>query len=516
MDWGTLLRESVANIRQLSLHYPVEKDAAKVTRKYPMRINPYYLSLIKERGDAIWKQSVPDIRELEDEEGVPDPLHEENDSPVAGLVHRYPDRVLLLVSDRCAMYCRFCTRKRSVGDPFKRIKKEQVLKGIEYIREHAEIRDILISGGDPLLLKDEELAFFLEPLKEIKHVEVLRIGTRVPCALPQRITDGLVSLLRRYHPLYINTHFNHPVEFTEESRKACSKIADAGIPLGDQTVLLKGLNDSVDVMNALIRGLWSMRMTPYYIYQADLTKGTKHFRTDVEVGIEIFKSLKFHPSLPMPHFVIDAPGGGGKIPITPECGFYDVINGDGIEALNLDYLEYNVLKSGLEDARDKGAAIIAIELGSFKIEREDKEDKRVYELLTQYHPIYINTHLNHPDELTEDVKRVSSMLSDAGVPLGDRIDLIEGVNDDPKVIKELVLGLLKFRVKPYYLHADREEDGLAIINSLRGFTTGMAVPHLVVGDRIICPNYIEEKTDEKIVLRNYQGRTFEYPNALSL
>ncbi len=507
MDWGTLLRESAANIRQLSLYYPVEKDVAKLTRKYPMRINPYYLSLIKEREDAIWKQSMPDIRELEDEEGVPDPLHEDEDSPVAGLVHRYPDRVLLLVSNRCAMYCRFCTRKRGVGDPFKRIKKEQALKGIEYIREHEEIRDVLISGGDPLLLKDEELAFFLERLREIKHIEVLRIGTRVPCSLPQRITDGLVSLLRRYHPLYINAHFNHPGEFTEESRRACSRIADAGIPLGDQTVLLKGVNDSVDVMNAMIRGLWSMRVTPYYIYQADLTKGTKHFRTDVDEGIEIFKSLKFHPSLPMPHFVIDAPGGGGKIPITPECRFYDDVNGNDIKALNLESLEYNTLKSGLEDARGKVAEIIVIELG----EIEDKEDKGVYELLKQYHPIYINMHLNHPDELTDDVKRVSSMLSDAGVPLGNRINLIEGVNNDPKVIKELVLGLLKLRVKPYYLHADREKDGLAIVNSLRGFTTGMAVPHLVVGDRIICPNYIVEKTSEKIVLRNYQGRTFEYP-----
>lgn len=512
MDWGTLLRESAANIRQLSLYYPVEKDAAKVTRKYPMRINPYYLSLIKEREDAIWKQSVPDLRELEDEEGVPDPLHEENDSPVAGLVHRYPDRVLLLVSNRCAMYCRFCTRKRGVGDPFKRIKKEQVLNGIEYIREHEEIRDVLISGGDPLLLKDEELAFFLERLKEIKHVEVLRIGTRVACSLPQRITDGLVSLLRRYHPLYINTHFNHPGEFTEESRRACSTIADAGIPLGDQTVLLRGINDSVDVMNALIRGLWSMRVMPYYIYQADLTKGTKHFRTDVDLGIEIFKRLKFHPSLPMPHFVIDAPGGGGKIPITPECRFYDVINGDGIEVLNLDYLEYNVLKSRLEDAGDKGAGIIVIELREIE---KNKEDKGVYELLKQNHPLYINMHLNHPDELTEDVKRVAPMLCDAGVPLGDRINLIEGVNNDPKVIKELAHELLKLRVKPYYLHADSEEDGLAIINSLRGFTTGMAVPHLVVGDRIISPNYIVEKTREKIVLRNYQGRTFEYPNTNS-
>jgi lysine 2,3-aminomutase len=511
MGWDTLLRESVANIRQLSLHYPVEKDAAKVTRRYPMRINPYYLSLIKERDDAIWKQSVPDRRELEDEEGVPDPLHEESDSPVAGLIHRYPDRVLLLASNRCAMYCRFCTRKRRVGDPFKRIRKEQVLKGIDYIREHGEIRDVLLSGGDPLLLKDEELAFFLARLKEIKHIEILRIGTRVPCSLPPRITDDLVSLLRRYHPLYLNTHFNYPGEFTEESRKACSRIADAGIPLGDQTVLLKGINDSAEVMSALIRGLWSMRVTPYYLYQADLTKGTKHFRTDVDVGMEIFKSLKLHPSLPMPHFVIDAPGGGGKIPITPECRFYDAIRGDGIEALPLQSLEYTPLRSGLEGARDNGAEIIVIELE----ELEDNEDKGVYALLKHYHPLYINVHLNHPDELTEDVKEVCSILSAAGVPLGDRINLVDGVNDDPKVIRELVHGLLKLRVKPYYLHADSTEDGLAIINSLRGFTSGMAVPHLVVGDRIICPNYIEEQTSEKIVLRNYQGRTFEYPNAHS-
>ncbi|MEW6095376.1 MAG: KamA family radical SAM protein [bacterium] len=507
MNSGSLLKGSVTSIKRLSLHYPIEKEVARVTRKYPMRINTYYLSLIKERGDGIWKQSVPDIKELEGEGEPPDPLNEEEDSPVAALIHRYPDRVLLLVSDKCAMYCRFCTRKRMVPDPFKRIKKEQVLRGIEYIENHPEIRDVLISGGDPLLLKNEEIGFFLQRLREIEHVEILRIGTRVPCSFPPRITNGLVPLLKRYHPLYINTHFNHPQEFTAESRRACSMIVDGGIPLGNQTVLLKGVNDSVEVMNSLMRGLLSMRVTPYYIYQADRTKGTKHFRTDVDTGIEIFKRLKFHPCLPMPHLVIDAPGGGGKIPITPEYKF-DNRDEDGIAVLNLESLEYNSLNSQLKDARDKGAEIIVLEVKKI----EDKRDKRIYEILKQYHPLYLNMHLNHPTELTEDVKEVSVRLADTGVVLGNRIDLIEGVNDNPKTIKELVHSLLKFGIKPYYLHTIKEEEGKAIISSLRGFTTGMAVPHLVLGDRVICPDYIVKKSKEKIVLRNYQNKTFEYIN----
>jgi len=508
MNMDSMLKGSVNNIRQLARYYPIEKEVAKVTRRYPMRINSYYLSLIKRMGDPIWKQAVPDPMELEDDDEPPDPLHEEENSPVEGLIHRYPDRVLLLVSDKCAMYCRFCTRKRRIPDPFNRISKSQVLKGIEYIEKHPEIRDVLISGGDPFLLKDEEIGFFLERLRKIEHVEILRIGTRVPCTFPPRVTDSLISLIGRYHPIYINTHFNHPEEFTTKSKRSCSVIVEGGIPLGNQTVLLKGVNDSVEVMNKLIHGLWAMRVTPYYIYQADLTRGTKHFKTDIDTGIEIFKRLKLHPSLPIPHLVIDAPGGGGKIPITPEYRFDNNIDKDGIAVLNLESLEYTSLKLGLEKARNKDAEIIVLEVEKI----EDKRDKRIYEILKQYQPVYLNMHLNHPDELTEDVKEVSSMLSCAGVVLGNRTDLIEGVNDVPKTIKELMHKLLKFRIKPYYLHTANEEAGLAIISSLRGFTTGMAVPHLVVGDRIICPNYIVKKSKEKIVLRNYMGRLFEYYN----
>jgi len=293
-------------------------DIDRVVKRYPMRVNPYFLSLIDREGDAIWKQCIPDIRELEDEDGLIDPLNEEGDSPVPGLTHRYPDRVLFLVSNRCAMYCRFCTRKRRVGDPFKEITMEQILRGVEYIKEHTEVRDVILSGGDPLLLNDNELEFILRELRKIRHLEIIRIGTRVPCTLPQRITPILCDILKKYHPLYINIHFNHPREITSESRKACEMLANAGIPLGSQTVLLKGVNDDPDVVKELMQKLLRMRVRPYYIFQCDLTKGTKHFRTPIKDGLKIIENLRGHTSgLCVPHYVIDAPGGGGKIPISP-------------------------------------------------------------------------------------------------------------------------------------------------------------------------------------------------------
>jgi lysine 2,3-aminomutase len=291
----------------------------EVVKKYPIRVNPYYLSLIKQKDDAVWRQCVPDVRELTDPEGMEDPLHEEKDSPVPGLTHRYPDRVLLLVSNQCAMYCRFCTRKRKVGDPAKKITREQIMKGIDYIRSHPEIRDVILSGGDPLLLKDAMLEFILKHLRKISHLQIIRIGTRVPCALPQRITPELCSMLKKYHPLYVNVHFNHPSEITTESRHACEMLSDAGIPLGNQAVLLKGVNDNPTVMKELMQKLLLMRVKPYYIYQCDFTQGVNHFRTKVSKGLDIIKSLRGHTSgLAVPHYVIDAPGGGGKIPVQPE------------------------------------------------------------------------------------------------------------------------------------------------------------------------------------------------------
>jgi len=320
--WKEILQKGIVTAEQLDAccKGDVKKEIlAEVVKKYPMRINPYYLSLIKKRDDPIWKQCVPDKRELEDEKGLPDPLCEDRDSPLPGLVHRYPDRALLLVSNQCSMYCRFCTRKRKVGDPFKRITKEQIMLGVEYIANHPEVRDVILSGGDPLLLSDSYLESILKELRKIPHLEIIRIGTRVPCALPHRVTPELCNMLKNYHPIYINTHFNHPQEITEESAKACGMLADAGVPLGNQTVLLKGVNDEPEVMKKLMQLLLKIRVKPYYIYMPDLVKGTKHFRPKLEKGLEIIKSLRGHTSgMAVPQLIIDSQDGKGKIPILPE------------------------------------------------------------------------------------------------------------------------------------------------------------------------------------------------------
>jgi len=320
--WEELLRKSVVTEDQLDsmCKGKIDKDKLRaVIRKYPMRINPYYLTLIKKKDDPIWKQCIPDERELSEPEGFEDPLCEERDSPVPGLTHRYPDRVLLLVSNQCSMYCRFCTRKRKVGHPFKRITKYQILKGIDYIRGHKEVRDVVVSGGDPFLLSDSYLNFILKELRAIPHLEIIRIDTRTPCALPQRITPELCNVLKKYHPLYVIVHFEHPDEITQEAEDACAMLANAGIPLLNQSVLMKWVNDDVDVMKKLVHRLLQIRVKPYYIYVADLARGTHHFRTTVDKGIEIMKGLIGHTSgLAVPRLVIDAQGGGGKIPVLPE------------------------------------------------------------------------------------------------------------------------------------------------------------------------------------------------------
>lgn len=318
-EWQEILSKSITTVEELSLKLNTDLSELKeVVKEYPMRINPYYLSLINEKDDAIWRQCIPDIRELSDPEGMEDPLYEEKDSPVPGLTHRYPDRVLLLISNQCSMYCRFCTRKRRVGDPAKRITREQIMQGINYIRAHTEVRDVVLSGGDPLLLKDTLLEFILKQLRKISHLEIIRIGTRVPCTLPQRITPELCAMLKKYHPLYINVHFNHPAEITPDSKEACEMLADSGIPLGCQTVLLKGVNDAPHVMRELMHKLLKMRVKPYYLYQCDFSKGVNHFRTKISKGLEIISALRGHTSgLAVPHFVVDAPGGGGKIPLQP-------------------------------------------------------------------------------------------------------------------------------------------------------------------------------------------------------
>jgi len=317
-EWRRILAESIVKPHELAEHLGVDpQEIEAVIGPYPMRITPTVLSTIKAKGDAIWKQVVPDAVELDDIDAEDDPLEEDLMSPVPHLVHRYPDRVLLMVTNQCPIYCRFCTRKRLVGKPGF-LKKGELDRAIAYLREHTEVRDVILSGGDPLLLPDHLLERVLKALRTIPHLELIRIGTRVPGTLPERITPKLCELVKKYHPLYMNLHFNHPDELTPAVKAACGMLADAGVPLGAQTVLLKGVNDDPEVMKRLMHQLLLARVKPYYLYQADLTKGTNHFRTTVETGMTIIRALQGHTSgMAVPHFVIDAPGGGGKIPILP-------------------------------------------------------------------------------------------------------------------------------------------------------------------------------------------------------
>ncbi|MDE0144730.1 MAG: KamA family radical SAM protein [Nitrospira sp.] len=317
-DWKRILAQSITKPDDLAKHLGVDpKEVEQVVGPYPMRITPTVLATIKEQGDAIWKQVVPDAVEMDDFDAPDDPLEEDTDSPVPHLVHRYPDRVLLMVTNQCPIYCRFCTRKRLVGKPGF-LKKGELDQAIAYLREHTEVRDVILSGGDPLLLPDHLIERILKALRTIPHLELIRFGTRVPGTLPQRITPELCEIVKQYHPIYMNLHFNHPDELTPDVKAACGHLADAGVPLGAQTVLLKGVNDDPAVMKRLMHELLLARVKPYYLYQADLTKGTNHFRTTVETGLSIIQSLQGHTSgMAVPHFVIDAPGGGGKIPLLP-------------------------------------------------------------------------------------------------------------------------------------------------------------------------------------------------------
>lgn len=316
--WRRLLSESVTALDALPVAVAKDDRHIELLERYPMCINPYYLSLIRQKDDPIYRQCIPDLREIWDHTGVDDPLNEEGCSPVPGLTHRYPDRVLFLVSARCAVYCRFCNRKRKVGRA-EMVTDQSIREGIAYIRGHREVRDVLLSGGDPLLLGNQQLYHILHQIREISHVEIVRIGTRVPCTLPQRITPQLARMLREFHPLYIHTHFNHPREITPQAALACGRLADAGIPLGCQTVLLKGVNDSPGIIKELMQRLLMIRVRPYYLFQADLAKGTAHFWSPVRRGLEIISSLQGYTSgLCVPHFAIDLPGGGGKVTLLPD------------------------------------------------------------------------------------------------------------------------------------------------------------------------------------------------------
>lgn len=300
--------------------YELSPEERSVAAVYPFRVSPSYEALIRQRGDAIWRQCIPDIRELDDDGQPADPLAETSLSPVPGLIHRYPDRAVLLVSNRCPVYCRFCMRKRHIGGGSDAPLDDDALeRALVYIAATPAIRDVILSGGDPLMLDDASLHHVLQRLRTISHVAVIRIGTRIPVTLPERVTPELCSMLKRFHPLYVNTHFNHPAEITAESAAACNLLADAGIALGNQTVLLRGVNDDVAVMAELMTGLLGMRVRPYYLHQMDLVKGTAHFRTSVATGLEIIRGLRGHISgLAVPHYVIDLPGGKGKVPLLPD------------------------------------------------------------------------------------------------------------------------------------------------------------------------------------------------------
>ncbi|KPK25286.1 MAG: lysine 2,3-aminomutase [Desulfobacterales bacterium SG8_35_2] len=317
--WQVLLHKSITQPAYLFTRFGiVPENLDRVTAIYPMRINPYYLGLIKQPGDPLWRQVVPDRSELGDTVCMEDPLNEENLSPVPNLVHKYPDRALFLVHNQCAVYCRFCTRKRKVGTKDMVVSNNTITRGIKYLQQTPAIKDVLVSGGDPLLLDDNRLDYILSNLRAIKHIDIIRIGSRVPCTLPMRVTKKLAATIKRYHPVYINTHFNHPDEITPEAARACNRLADAGIPLGSQTVLLKGINDDPEIIKRLLYNLLRIRVKPYYLFQTDMTKGTNHFRTPIARGLEIMHSLIGHVSgMAVPTFAVDAPGGGGKIPLVP-------------------------------------------------------------------------------------------------------------------------------------------------------------------------------------------------------
>ncbi|HPF53555.1 MAG TPA: lysine 2,3-aminomutase [Eubacteriales bacterium] len=324
-DWHWQVEHRIETVEELEKLVSLTPEEVEGVRKclgtLRMAITPYYLSLINldDPHDPIRRQAIPTEAELHVAEAdLMDPLHEDTDSPVPGLTHRYPDRVLLLTTDQCSMYCRHCTRRRFAGQNDCAIPMERIDKCIDYVRNHPEVRDVLLSGGDVLMLEDKDLEYIISELRKIPHVEIVRLGSRTPVVMPQRITPELCNMLKKYHPIWLNTHFNHPNEITPESAKACAMLADAGIPLGNQSVLLAGVNDCVHVMKKLVQELVRIRVRPYYIYQCDLSMGLEHFRTPVSKGIEIIEALRGHTSgFAVPTFVVDAPGGGGKTPVMP-------------------------------------------------------------------------------------------------------------------------------------------------------------------------------------------------------
>lgn len=312
--------EEIAEV--INLSEKEREDIATVMDGFRVGITPYYALLMDPDDERcpVRAQAVPTIKEMHRAEAdMVDPLHEDEDSPAPGITHRYPDRVLFMITDQCSMYCRHCTRRRLAGETDAPRSMSDIEKCLDYVRNHTEVRDVLLSGGDCLLISDDRLEYIISELRKIPHVEIVRLGTRVPVVMPMRITDELCNMLKKYHPIWINTHFNHPKEMTEEAMEALRKLADAGIPLGNQSVLLRGVNDCVHIMRELVHTLVKNRVRPYYIYQCDLSLGIEHFRTPISKGVEIIEGLRGHTSgFAVPTFVVDAPGGGGKTPVMPQ------------------------------------------------------------------------------------------------------------------------------------------------------------------------------------------------------
>ncbi len=341
-NWQQVLKKSITTVDQLIELFGednIDREAVQsAIENFNLRITPSALATIKEIGDAFWNQYVPTPEENEVLDGIVDSLNEDEDSPVPNITHRYPDRVLFLVSPVCATYCRFCTRRRKVGDPEK-IPLNQFDSAFKYLRRHKEVRDVILSGGDPLMLSDRRLEYFLQNLREIPHIEIIRIHTRVPVHLPERVTADLCKMIARYHPLFVNVHFNHPAEMQPSTEKALARLANSGCPLGSQTVLLKGVNDDPEIMKELMQKLVRNRVRPYYLYMADPVAGGEHFRTSMEKGLEIIRALRGWTSgLAVPHFVIDAPGGGGKIPLLPQ--YIEEISDDEVVLRNYSGEQY--------------------------------------------------------------------------------------------------------------------------------------------------------------------------------
>lgn len=339
-NWRWQLQNRITRMEELEEYLtltPEEKAGCLfANKKLVLSITPYFLNLIDPENPecAMRRQVVPRGEEMQiAPEELLDPVGEEKTMPVEGLVHRYPDRVLFLVTDRCAAYCRYCTRSRLVSNAQDYNFHPNFEAGLKYIEEHEEVRDVLLSGGDPLIFSDNKLDYLLRRLREIDHVEFIRIGTRVPIFLPQRITGDLCEILRRHGPVWMSIHVNHPKECTHELKEACERLSFAGVPLGNQSVLLKGVNDDVEIMKSLVHRLLMMRVRPYYLYQCDLITGSAHFRTDVRTGIDIIQGLRGHTSgFAIPQYVIDAPGGGGKVPVNPE--YVEEINDEEIVMRN--------------------------------------------------------------------------------------------------------------------------------------------------------------------------------------